>query len=154
LRRQLQRRVARPDQLPSCSYVEPGGATKTADPGIRLNAFANAFGDHGITTSICSNDYSDPLREFGAILRRMIGYSCLEGTLYAPNACDLALVTAPGTPAETSTPVPACNAAMDNRPCWHAVSDDPVCTPKTRIVVEHAVAPPADSAVIGSCRID
>jgi hypothetical protein len=145
---------ARADLIPSCTYTDTSNQTNTADPGIRLRWFTDQFGTNGIDTSVCRQDYLAAMVELGVQLRRMVGYPCIEGALYAPDACDLAQVVHPGTANETSQSLPFCTPTVNNPPCWHTISDPAVCGARPRLVVEGAIAPPTDAAIIGSCRID
>jgi hypothetical protein len=50
-----------------------GATGRTAVPAVRLQAFAEAFGARGMTTSICAADLATPLRQLGATIRSGLG---------------------------------------------------------------------------------
>lgn len=140
--------MSRPDLVPSCQYTDITGNTKTADPGIRLNALADAFGaGRGIAVTECAGDYTDDLTRIGRTIRDALGYECLDDELYAPDACTLAY--------STGTPIELCNAALDNQPCWHVVVDAAAC-PASRsnqhLIIEGPSVPGA--YISGTCRIN
>jgi hypothetical protein len=57
-----------PDQQPACS-----GPLGTADPGIRLHAFATALGEQAREISICANDMSGAMTTIGADIVARLG---------------------------------------------------------------------------------
>jgi hypothetical protein len=137
----------RPDLIPSCVYhVEEW--TKTADPGIRLVAFGDAFGAaRGVALSECTEDYTPQLRQIGRMIRNAIGYECVDGELYAPDACTLEY--------STGASIDQCTTALDNPPCWHVVIDATACPAGAN---QHLIiadpAPPPGAYITGSCRIN
>ncbi len=52
-----------------------------AYPGIRLSAFASAFGETGQTTSICDAGAAGGLKSMVRNLRKALGTTCLEGVV-------------------------------------------------------------------------
>lgn len=61
----------------SCALTGPNGLEQ-ADPGIRLAEFARSFGGRGAIGSICSADYSPPLREAARVIKHPLGVVCLD----------------------------------------------------------------------------
>src|SRR5678815_604664 len=135
------------DLDPSCSYTYIGTAAE-ARPGIRLGAFADAFGTRGGSYSVCRDDLTTQLEDFGRVVRRAVGYPCLDGELYAPDACTLAY--------STGTALPQCTPALDNQPCWHIEVDATACnaSPSHQHLIIEDNAPPLGAYVTGACRIN
>lgn len=139
----------RPDLVPSCTWMTSQGATVTADPGIRLAAFANAFGPtRGMAVTECSPDYDPQLVQFAKLVRNAVGYPCIDGELYAPDACTLTY--------SDGTPIPACTPAVDNQPCWRTMVDATACNASPSHLHLSIVdpAPPPNAYVTGTCRIN
>lgn len=136
----------RPDLVPSCTFCEvaldgngqcpdPTNNLLTADAGIRLEAFARAFGERGSTSRWCGFDYATALADFGTQVHdSLAGQPCLRGTPYdATPVCTVTMATYGLNP----TPVAACDATASNPPCYRFVVDAARCsaTP-THLVLE------------------
>jgi hypothetical protein len=99
-----------------------------ADPGIRLAAMSDAFGDRGVWTTVCQPEYDAFLVELGTHLRdRLVGQPCLRKSAWDSDAHTTALdasceleVTGIGV---QPVPLAACDATASNPPCWRLVSD-------------------------------
>jgi hypothetical protein len=138
----------RPDLLPSCSFTTPEGTTLTADPGIRMRQFLDGFPGHNTASTICSDEYPG-LTELGTLAHRAsVGNPCFAGQVID---CDVQLVRAGQAP----TTIPACDAGMTNRPCWHVDADAQTCTAGAhdKLTIETSTTPGAGTRAIASCRV-
>ncbi|MEO8703372.1 MAG: vWA domain-containing protein [Kofleriaceae bacterium] len=64
---------------PSCTLDGPNGA-ETAEPGVRLAAFLDAFPGRSQRATICSPDLSSPMGQIGASAKRLVGDPCLDSS--------------------------------------------------------------------------
>lgn len=62
----------------SCSTT--GSTPGTAWPGIRMAAFATAFGDHAVVRTPCATDYGPAIADIAARIQRVMG-PCLDGAI-------------------------------------------------------------------------
>jgi hypothetical protein len=62
------------------SCVNPNGDGSFGDPSVRIAQFVQAFGDHGLLTSICDDDYAASMISIAAGISRMIGSNCPVGS--------------------------------------------------------------------------
>jgi hypothetical protein len=62
------------------SCVNPNDDGSFGDPSIRIAQFVQAFGDHGLLTSICDDDYAASMISIAAGISRMIGSNCPVGS--------------------------------------------------------------------------
>ena len=137
---------------PSC-MATINGNTAVGRPAIRLSAFQQQFGDHGLFSSVCQSDYSATLDQVGKLLFEAIS-PCLGGRLdltdIDPNnpgtqlQCNVSYVTNPDTDSPVETRIPACQmqdpmTPMPGgaRPCWWTSVDAASCPTTTTGVVLH-----------------
>ena len=147
----------------SCTYIGGDGKPEFGDPAIRLEFFLNQFPNRSTFTTICQKDLSDGLQVIAQLLKTVIGDPCIEGVLadVDPNTagdqydCAVSDVTNPNKANQTETVIPACNAAMNNFPCWHLVKDTVNCamTPSqlTLKIERNNVEPPMNTHEIANC---
>jgi hypothetical protein len=128
--------------LPSCTATIENGDQTTADPGIRLAAFQQAFGDHGAFATVCQSDYSTALTTFAQGIEAMTS-PCLAGPISTADTepdepglhppCTIADVQNLDTPAQTETVIPPCQMQDATTPvagqvtCWW-VERSPECS--------------------------
>jgi hypothetical protein len=150
--------VPRPDLLPSCSFMSADGTRLTADPGVRLRQFIDGFPGRNTASTICEENYTG-LTELGTLAHRAShGNACFAGTAIdtVPGGgidadCDVEL-TEPGS---APVDVPACDAGMTNRPCYHVVvSTDCAAGAHHQLVIETQGTPPAGTRAHASCRVE
>jgi hypothetical protein len=160
--------MERPDQVPSCTYVDMNGESNFADPGIRLRNFFEQFVDRNTYTTICDDDYSDALFQIADLLRTVIGYPCISAQLADTDPatdgiqwdCQFSYVTNPGEVTETETVLPECVGPVGestNKPCWRLVTDAENCsdTPtQLSVVTEDDGTPPVNTFVKGGCVVE
>jgi hypothetical protein len=116
-----------PKLEPSCQ-----SAAGTADPGIRLRHFLEAFPQRNTITTICNEDLSDALTVIAELLRSVIGSPCLEGAIKQdPLECQVSDVRFPNTDRQEETILAKCNnadgEAATNQPCWLIFQDTAAC---------------------------
>jgi hypothetical protein len=136
---------------PSCTFSEPDGSTAIALPGVRFDAFTQAFPGRGTSTSICNADLSGALDQIGQTTKRLVGDPCLSDTADLVDndpdkpglqpGCETLDVrdSAPDQPTE----LPACDASRTTD-CYAFVADEASCpaTPdhlRVQITRSHAV---------------
>ena len=144
----------------SCSYTGASGL-EVADPPIRLKFLLDQFPNRSTFTSICQNNLSDGLRQIAELLRSVLPDPCIRGTLadVDPNTagpqydCSVSDVQNPYKANRVETIIPACDATMSAKPCWHIVEDTIGCTeaPNLAIKIERTLIPPDDTHIIASC---
>ncbi len=112
-----------PKLEPSCQ-----SASGTADPGLRLRTFLEAFPQRNTVTTICNEDLSDALTVIAELLKKVIGTPCLEGNIKTdPLECIVSDVVNPGTDSQTETILPECDASQSVTPCWVIEADPAAC---------------------------
>jgi len=116
-----------PKLEPSCQ-----SASGTADPGVRMKVFLDAFPQRNTVTTICNEDLSDALTVIAELLRKVIGSPCLEGNIKTdPIECQVSDVRFPNTDRQTETAIAECNNAdgnaASNHPCWLIFQDSAQC---------------------------
>lgn len=133
----------------SCSYNpdNPGvpctagvGNCQVADPPVRIDFFLRQF-LHNTVVTICQEDLSAGLQQIGELLRESLGNPCITGKLHdldpsTPQIepeCAVSVIKNFNTPAAQETPLPECNQALSNQPCWHIVKDVANCPCNTKI---------------------
>jgi hypothetical protein len=144
----------------SCSYTGANGL-EVADPPTRLRFFIDQFGDRSTFTTICQPNLSDGLSQIAGLLRSVVGDPCIQGTLADVDKqtdgpqyeCAVSDVTEPNTPRARETIIPACNAGITNKPCWHIIADAEECAADDHLMlkIERNQDPPADTHVIANC---
>ncbi len=163
----------RPDLVPSCQYQGLSN-TETADPAVRLTAFADRLAmataqegraPRGVTTSVCSNDLGPALAEIGAAAHDLFGDPCLRAALADTNpnlpglqaGCAVEVVTSPGSPFQISTVIEPCNELAPSL-CYRIAPDLARCagTPDAlALTVEQQVGPlPPGVRVHARCQIE
>jgi hypothetical protein len=98
-----------------------------ADPAVRLNQVIEAAANHKLV-SLCDGNAVDAIASFLAPLEVDIGSGCLAAPLDDPAHPDCLAIDVtidPVTGVSTSTPLAACDAAMQY-PCWR-VENKPAC---------------------------
>jgi hypothetical protein len=148
--------------MPSCALVD-GDELYQAAPGVRLNAFRQAFPDRNAFTTICDSDLSDGLETIARLLGRVIGNPCIEGVLADTNGtlpglqaeCSASMLSEDGTgPEET---LPQCNEGNTNTPCWRLVEEPECNNPEAgnlSIKLEWGGPAPADKIVSVQCATE
>ena len=155
--------TAIPTLVHSCTYQASATDMEVADPAVRLEFFLNQFPNRSTFTTICQKDLSDGLQVIAQLLKTVIGDPCIEGVLADVDPvtpgdqydCSVSDVTNPNKANQTETIVPACNAAMNNFPCWHLVKDTANCamtpTQLTLKIERNNIAPPPNTHEIANC---
>lgn len=140
-----------------------------AYPGIRLSAFADAFGETGQTTSLCDSGTAGGLRQMVRNLRKSLGTTCLEGEILDMNPDE------PGRqvdcrvyeegPAENGprSPFPECDnpgnlEASSVLPCYSILTGGEACgdfRTQLALQVHGRNEPPAPhTRLIAECRVN
>jgi len=152
---------------PSCDATILGGAA-FARPALRLDAFRQRFGDHGLFSTVCQSDYSQAVDDIGALLFRSIS-PCLEGTLDDSDVfpdrpglqidCSVTDVQDAFGPARHEQVLRRCAMLDDDHPdvgdgttCWW-VKPNPACDTETQLElqIERSDAPAPGTIVDVSC---
>jgi hypothetical protein len=148
--------------LPVCE-VDIQGGTSTADPGIRVKRFIDAFPDRNTSTTICDNDLSDALVLIGELLKKAIGNPCIEGNLKDVNPdvdgaqyeCAVSYVTNPGAENQTEQIIPPCTATGGEAPCWEIITDPGQCpeAPNLKMDVKPGASVPPNTVERTQCVV-
>jgi hypothetical protein len=124
----------RPQVDPSCT-----NGIAAAQPAVRLEALASAFGAHGTASTICQDDFSGAASVADAI-GAAAGAMCLDGAVDVTDLdpTDIGLqigCTLADVAGSQRTVIPACPMVDDRtpaaspRPCWWASIDLALCRP-------------------------
>jgi hypothetical protein len=137
----------------SCSF-EKGGIIERAFPGVRLNAFLQAFPRH-LQSSIC-DDVGAPMNSFAELVRDAMPSSCFAGKVSAPARCTVSETTNVGTPQELRTELAACSEATGARPCWQLRTDQQRCSAGAHqmIDVQRDGAAPPNAQLSANCVVE
>jgi hypothetical protein len=92
-------------------------ATGSATPGVRLEAFARAFGARGLFSSVCDGDLSPALTRLGEAIVKQIGAACLAVAPVKVSGAPDCQVTERAAGLGAEAPIRACTAGGP-RPCW------------------------------------
>jgi hypothetical protein len=146
---------------PSCQSTINGN-TAIGRPGIRLNDFLEAYGDHGAFESVCQTDYSGALRTFAASMFTMMS-PCLEGNIATTDTdatnpglqLDCTVTDRDASNAIVGDPIPPCEmigatTPSDNgpHPCYWLEPDAPICASiPNRLALHIDRVAPADLSV-------
>lgn len=134
---------------PTCSY----GGSQVARPAVRLESFIRSFRHHTVTT-ICDEDLSDALEQVGKLVVQAFP-RCFDSPLAEPHTCSVVDVVNPNGPGRVGTPLPECDLAHSQKPCWHLAEDPVACagseTKLTLRVDRGGAPPPVNSKVIAEC---
>lgn len=152
-----QYRVARVSQgeldvQPICASA--GGR---AAPGVRLKAFADAFGPNGSVHSICDRDFTPALRTIGNALAFKLGNTCVDAALQDVDPareglqaeCQVVERIPRNATSYAEQRTPACGAGQ--MPCWE-LAPDPACPGGQRLRINRATPASPGTLVAASCR--
>lgn len=143
----------------SCAYTDTQGMQEFADPGVRLQQFADKVGNGSTYGTVCQLDLSGQLQVAAQSIARSIGSTCFEDELKDadPNTPgDQFSCTVNEVVGGTSTPLDECDATMSNRPCWHIASDPETCPDADHLSLKlEADSPfPPDAHIVADCLTD
>ena len=123
---------------PSC-HTMIGSDDAIGRPGLRLQAFVDQLGDHGLFRTVCQPSYAGALTDIGNLVFDAVN-PCLEGnvdttdTQPANPGVQPACVVTDVAPDGTQAIVPACAMTDDHtpdpagkRPCWWLATDPGSC---------------------------
>lgn len=126
----------------SCTFAGPGASgEQSADPAVRLSAFADQFGDRGVTTSVCQSDLVGPLDEIAARVNFTLGSPCITEPI------ELAGCVVEDVVGETATEIPPCPSPT----CWSIAAD---ATCPLDLALEITRDTPPDPATITRLRCE
>ncbi|MCX5747879.1 MAG: hypothetical protein NT062_35895 [Proteobacteria bacterium] len=144
----------------ACSYQGAAGI-EVADPSTRLTYLLNQFPSRSTFTTICQTNLADGLSLIAQLLKTVIGDPCIEGNLADVDPtkagdqfdCSVSFVVGQGTVDQTETVVPACDANLSPKPCWHLVSDTVNCKASQHLTlkIEGQELAPKDAHIIANC---
>ena len=110
-----------PDLAPSCT-AEFG----RANPGVRLKTFGDAFVTRGALGSACG-DYETTMEAIAALAMHTLGSACLTRIIRSDRDCIAEVITRNGDGAVERQPIPACDDAGAERPCYALEGDAEEC---------------------------
>ena len=149
---------ATPVVAPSCS--DPGAGD--AAPAFRLQAFTDGL-ISGATSSICTEDVSEPVADLADLIKIPLGLPCLPGELFDRDpampgvqpVCVVSDVRFPNTPQQTEILVPPCGEDNQPVPCWRSEPNDHCFEPsQLEFIVERGRATvPTDTIVRSQCLV-
>jgi len=109
----------------SCSSDNGDGSF--ADPPVRIAQFVAAFGNNGVTASICDDDYASSMKAIAARIGTLINSTCVGGTIQTdtngnPSCEVISQVTTGG--AIKNIVVASCADSGGSPPCWTLTPPD------------------------------
>jgi hypothetical protein len=122
-----------------------------ADPGVRLQQFAQAFGGNGLTYSICSANFGPAFQGIATKLTQvMASPGCLQGVIrnkmpssgtFMPDCIVTEIV-----PNGATTTVASCDANGGTAPCWQLATST-TCNGGNVLQLNAGSTPPPSNAV-------
>jgi hypothetical protein len=127
-----------PNVVPSCTSK----SGDTADPAVRLQQWVNAFGDHGLATSICDDTLNSALNAIAKLIIVNLGPQCITGTLRDGDPttpeldpiCQVMDVYTDAQKQQHQRVLHAC-AVDPSPPCWALVDDQKKCSGAKKLEV-------------------
>jgi hypothetical protein len=109
------------------SCTSGNGDGSFADPPVRIAQFVAAFGNNGVTASICDDDYASSMKAIAARLGTLINPMCVGGTIQTdtngnPNCWVINQVTTGA--ATKNIAVASCATNGGSPPCWTLTPPD------------------------------
>ncbi len=138
----------------SCRFDGPDGLPNTSDdqaaaPGVRLQAFAELFGDRASTASVCQNDLSSPLEGIADRIAFVLGSPCVTRRLSGlqPDCIVEDLV------GDASIPIAS---ASTGTTCWTLTFDADACplADHLRFQIMRETAPDPSTITRASCTAE
>jgi hypothetical protein len=137
---------------PEISHSCDGGsAVGVADPGVRLQQFAQSFGANGLTYPICVNNFGPAFQTIAMKLSQvMASPSCLQGTIrnkmpssgtFMPDCTVTEII-----PNGATTTIPSCDVNANTAPCWQ-LATSATCAGGNVLQLNAGATPPPDNAV-------
>ncbi len=88
---------------------------------------SRAFGDNGLASSICADNFGPALQTIGEKLGVFLEPSCITGSVAkrpgtSTPDCTVTQSSPDGTGKTVQAPIPACDADSDSPPCWSLAS--------------------------------
>jgi len=106
-----------------------------ADPGVRIKAWTENFGNNGVFYPICANDFSAAMKGIGDRIHQKLGASCVPSNIAKlPDGTYNCTVTQKSTDSAgkvTTATLNYCDANKGNAPCYLLQPGDPTCTDAT-----------------------
>ena len=105
-------------------------------PGLRLAAFVDEFGDHGMKLSICQPDFSAAMSKIGSALTQPWPSLCTATRTdgYADCTATYLIPDGNGNLARDTATMPRCNAGRTNAPCFSLVTDATRCPSGEQVI--------------------
>jgi hypothetical protein len=130
----------------------------SAQPGVRLKAFIESFGDFGTMRSICEGELAPALQSIAKLIGRKIGTTCVEAPLVdtVPGGAldpDCSITDRrPMGSGFVDVPLPACSRSGGMKPCWELLRD-PVCTASgLKVNIQRDGMPPSGTILAMKCQ--
>jgi hypothetical protein len=123
------------------SCVQSSG--EFGDPGIRIKAFVDAFGSHGLFLPICGASFAPALQLIAQEIGKVLGPLCVAGRIVDTDgdssngvqpSCTVVSHTFDAQGRVVDAPVRACADAPTAPLCW-TLSAHPTCTPDSAFQV-------------------
>jgi hypothetical protein len=137
-----------PQLAPSCTSANGEGT-----PGVRLKAFADAFGTRGQFTSVCDTDLSPAMARLGEAIVKQIGASCLTAAPVKFNGVADCRVTERAAGLGRDVAVPRCDP-KGPRPCWTLTTNHDQCASGVELKIDRGEATALPGTVANAlCRV-
>jgi hypothetical protein len=98
-----------------------------ADPAVRIAQTVNAFGGHGLLSSICDDTMGPVLHEISTRFSRPLTTSCVPTPDPAGPGCTVVDRWIDDSGTRTATRLPSCADSGGATPCWSLVDDAAAC---------------------------
>jgi hypothetical protein len=121
--------VSQPALGHSCSLTVDN-LEQPADPGVRMQAFFDSFGDRSSSSTICQPDFSEPLAQFGDVVARTVGTLCVGASLADVSSepgLQVDCIVEDVVGEEVTQAHDPCDAATSTSACWRMIEDSLSC---------------------------
>jgi hypothetical protein len=129
------------------------GANGSGTPGVRLKAFADAFGTRGQFTSVCDTDLTPAMSKLGDSIVKEIGAACLVAAPVKESGVPDCRVTERAAGLGQDVSVPRCDA-KGPRPCWTLGDNHEQCTSGFELKIDRGEAAALPGTIATAlCRV-
>jgi hypothetical protein len=123
------------EQHPNIVHSCTQNSGEFADPAVRIQQWAEAFGDHSIVQTICGNSFAPALMLIATEIGKLLGPGCVTSNLVDSDLgtpglqpeCDVVDRYVNDQGKLVSTTLRACSASGNTPPCWSLDIDANAC---------------------------
>ena len=133
----------------SCVQTDSDQMTTSADPGVRMKQFIDAFGENGAFEDLCTDSFAPLLRAIAGQIGQVMGAPCLPANI-DPTKCVFVDTVYDPNGVISDVPLRRC-MGVDAGPCWDLGPSSDTCPSMALPVVFKRPTPPAPGSTTGTC---